>query len=106
MNTSVNSINEQLVDKKLAICDLNFKDYIRATNDAMNDINGYKNQRIRQYIESQRNYTQQQADKSQSMSSVPMEKNTIDVRSEPSQKQQINNPISVEPLLLPDDEGD
>lgn len=106
MNTSVNSINEQLVDKKLAICDLNFKDYIRATNDAMNDINGYKNQRIRQYIESQRNYTQQQADKSQSMSSVPTEKNTIDIRSEPLQKQQINNPISVEPLLLPDDEGD
>lgn len=107
----MNSINEQLVEKKLAIPDANFMDYIRIANDAMNDLNGYKNQRIRQYIESQRNYTQQQqqhTDKTQpTSSSILNERNPIDVRYEQSQKQKINNnQTNVEPLPLPEDEGE
>jgi hypothetical protein len=47
MNTSVNSINEQLIEKKLATADSAYAEYIRTSNDAMNDLNGYKNQRIR-----------------------------------------------------------
>jgi hypothetical protein len=100
MNTSVNSINEQLIEKKLAIPDTNYMEYIRISNDAMNDLNGYKNQRIRQYIESQRNYTQPQP-----TSSVFIERNPIDVRYEQPQKQQINNSTNIEPLPLPEDEG-
>ena len=60
MNTSNHSINEQLIERKLAIPDSNYFESIRLANDAMNDLNGYKNQRIRQYIESQRTFTQQQ----------------------------------------------
>lgn len=82
----------------------------------MSDLNGYKNQRIRQYIESQRNFTQQQnqlGDKMQTpvttSSSVFIERNPIDVRYEQPQKQQSNNPIpsaiNIEPLPLPEDEG-
>ncbi|CAF3353793.1 unnamed protein product [Rotaria socialis] len=108
MNTSINSINEQLIERKLAMPDPNYLEYIRAANDAMSDLNGYKNQRIRQYIESQRNYTQKQTDKTQAAPSVSVEKNQVDVRYEPPQKQQINNPIinsnTIEPLPLPDDE--
>ena len=108
MNTSVNSINEQLIEKKLAIPDTTYMEYIRISNDAMNDLNGYKNQRIRQYIESQRNYTQQQNDKPpQTTSSVFIERNPVDVRYEQPQKQQqqTNNTINIEPLPLPEDEG-
>ncbi|CAF3074619.1 unnamed protein product, partial [Rotaria sp. Silwood2] len=109
MNTSVNSINEQLVEKKLAIPDSNYMECIRIANDAMNDLNGYKNQRIRQYIESQRNYTQQQTDKIQTTSSVFIERNPVDVRYEQPQKQSIKNPIinttNIEPLPLPENEG-
>jgi hypothetical protein len=101
MNTSVNSINEQLIEKKLAIPDSNYQEYIRLANDAMNDLNGYKNQRIRQYIESQRNFTQPPT----SSSSVFIERNPIDVRYEQPQKQQINNTTNIEPLPLPEDEG-
>ena len=100
MNTSANSINEQLVEKKLATADSTYMEYIRIANDAMNDLNGYKNQRIRQYIESQRNYTQPQP-----TSSVFIERNSIDVRYEQPQKQQINHATTVEPLPLPEDEG-
>jgi hypothetical protein len=67
----------------------------------MNDLNGYKNQRIRQYIESQRNFTQPPT----SSSSVFIERNPIDVRYEQPQKQQINNTTNIEPLPLPEDEG-
>ncbi|CAF3441868.1 unnamed protein product [Rotaria sp. Silwood1] len=110
INTSINSINEQLVEKKLAIPDSNYIEYIRIANDAMNDLNGYKTQRIRQYIESQRNYTQQQTDKIQTTSSVFIERNPVDVRYEQPQKQPINNnPIinttNIEPLPLPENEG-
>jgi hypothetical protein len=109
MNTSVNSINEQLIEKKLAIPDTTYTEYIRISNDAMNDLNGYKNQRIRQYIESQRNYTQQQNDKPpQTTSSVFIERNPVDVRYEQPQKQQqqqTTNTINIEPLPLPEDEG-
>ncbi|CAF4891289.1 unnamed protein product, partial [Rotaria sp. Silwood1] len=75
----------------------------------MNDLNGYKTQRIRQYIESQRNYTQQQTDKIQTTSSVFIERNPVDVRYEQPQKQPINNnPIinttNIEPLPLPENE--
>ncbi|CAF3670362.1 unnamed protein product [Rotaria sp. Silwood1] len=109
INTSINSINEQLVEKKLAIPDSNYIEYIRIANDAMNDLNGYKTQRIRQYIESQRNYTQQQTDKIQTTSSVFIERNPVDVRYEQPQKQPINNnPIinttNIEPLPLPENE--
>ncbi|CAF3463839.1 unnamed protein product, partial [Rotaria sp. Silwood2] len=73
------------------------------------DLNGYKNQRIRQYIESQRNYTQQQTDKIQTTSSVFIERNPVDVRYEQPQKQSIKNPIinttNIEPLPLPENEG-
>ncbi|CAF3604047.1 unnamed protein product [Rotaria sordida] len=108
MDTSINSINEQLVEKKLAIPDSNYIEYIRIANDAMNDLNGYKNQRIRQYIESQRTYTQQQTDKIQTPSSVFIERNPMDVRYEQPQKQSINNLIinttNMEPLPLPENE--
>ncbi|CAF3950478.1 unnamed protein product [Rotaria sordida] len=108
MNTSINSINEQLVERKLAMSDTNYMEYIRIANDAMNDLNGYKNQRIRQYIESQRTYTQQQTDKTQTPSSVFIERNPIDVRYEQPQKQTINNSIinttNMEPLPLPENE--
>ena len=103
MNTSVNSINEQLIEKKLAIPDTTYMEYIRISNDAMNDLNGYKNQRIRQYIESQRSYTQQQ--QPQTTSSVFIERNPVDVRYEQPQKQQINNLTNIEPLPLPEDDG-
>jgi hypothetical protein len=105
MNTSVNSINEQLIEKKLATADSAYAEYIRTSNDAMNDLNGYKNQRIRQYIESQRNYTQLQNDKPQTTSSVFIERNPVDVRYEQPQKQQLNNSTNIEPLPLPEDEG-
>ncbi len=100
MNTSVNSINEQLVEKKLAVPDSTYGEYIRMANEAMNDLNGYKNQRIRQYIESQRNFTQPPA-----ASSVFIERNPIDVRYEQPQKQQVNNATNIEPLPLPENEG-
>jgi hypothetical protein len=106
MNTSVNSLNEQLIEKKLAIPDSTYLEYIRIANDAMNDLNGYKNQRVRQYIESQRNYTQTQTTTS---SSVFIERNPVDVRYEQPQKQQINNlnmsSTNIEPLPLPENEG-
>jgi hypothetical protein len=106
MNTSVNSINEQLIEKKLAIPNPTYQEYIRIANDAMNDLNGYKNQRIRQYIESQRNYTQTQPQPQlPTSSSVFIERNPVDVRYEQPQKQQINNPTNIEPLPLPEDEG-
>ena len=109
MNTSVNSINEQLFEKKLAAPDSTYIEYMRIANDAMNDLNGYKNQRIRQYIESQRNFTQIQNEKPQTTSSVFIERNPVDVRYEQPQKQQTTNPPSIqttiEPLPLPEDEG-
>ncbi|CAF4620941.1 unnamed protein product, partial [Rotaria magnacalcarata] len=73
--------------------DPNYLEYIRAANDAMSDLNGYKNQRIRQYIESQRNYTRKQTDKTPTAPPVSVEKNQVDVQYEPPQKQQMNNPI-------------
>lgn len=105
MNTSVNSINEQLVEKKYAIPDSTYFEYIRLANDAMNDLNGYKNQRVRQYIESQRNFTQPPSPPQPTSSSVFIERNPIDVRYEQPQKQQINNITTIEPLPLPEDEG-
>jgi hypothetical protein len=106
MNTSVNSINEQLVEKKFATADSTYLEYIRLTNEAMNDLNGYKNQRIRQYIESQRNYTQPQpTTTTATTSSVFIERNPIDVRYEQPQKQQISQPTNIEPLPLPEDDG-
>jgi hypothetical protein len=101
MNTSVNSINEQLVEKKLAVPDSTYGEYIRLANEAMNDLNGYKNQRIRQYIESQRNFTQPPP----ATSSVFIERNPIDVRYEQPQKQPVNNATNIEPLPLPENEG-
>jgi hypothetical protein len=72
----------------------------------MNDLNGYKNQRIRQYIESQRNYTQPQpTTTTATTSSVFIERNPIDVRYEQPQKQQISQPTNIEPLPLPEDDG-
>ena len=104
MNTSMNSLNEQLVEKKLAIPDTSYMEYIRIANDAMNDVNGYKTQRVRQYIESQRNFTQPQV-----TPSVFIERNSVDVRYEQPQKQAIYNsdiiPAGVEPLPLPENEG-
>ncbi|CAF1317742.1 unnamed protein product [Adineta ricciae] len=103
MNTSMNSLNEQLVEKKLAIPDTSYIEYIRIANDAMNDVNGYKTQRVRQYIESQRNFTQPQV-----TPSVFIERNSVDVRYEQPQKQSISNsnviPTSIEPLPLPENE--
>ncbi|CAF1081738.1 unnamed protein product [Adineta steineri] len=105
MNTSDNSLNEQLITKKLAIPETNYIEYIRLANDAMNDLNGFKNQRIRQYIESQRNYTQPQT---QTTSSLFIERNPIDVRYEQPQKQQNHNlninTINIETLPLPENE--
>jgi hypothetical protein len=104
MNTSTNSLNEQLIDKKLAIPDTTYMEYLRIANEAMNDVNGYKTQRVRQYIESQRNYTQPQT-----TSSLFIERNPVDVRFEQPQKQPTTNPMTsaanVEPLPLPDNEG-
>ena len=51
------SINEQLVDKKLALPNPEYLHTINMAKELMTDVNGYKNQRILQYIESQRNYT-------------------------------------------------
>ena len=81
MNTSNHSINEQLIERKLAIPDSNYFESIRLANDAMNDLNGYKNQRIRQYIESQRTFTQQQ--QQQQQPSIFVERTSADVRYEP-----------------------
>jgi hypothetical protein len=108
MNTSVNSVNEQLVEKKLATADSTYLEYIRLANEAMNDLNGYKNQRIRQYIESQRSYTKPPPPPplAATTSSVFIERNPIDVRYEqPQKQQQISNPTNIEPLPLPEDEG-
>ena len=105
MNTSINSINEQLVEKKFAISSPSYMEYIRMANDAMSDLHGYKNQRIRQYIESQRSYTRQQPDRP----STFIERNSIDVGDEHSKQQQINNSTmnsnNIEPLPLPEDDG-
>lgn len=110
MNASTSSINEQLVEKKLATADSTYMDYIRLANDAINDMNGYKNQRIIQYLESQRNYTQPNATATKTTtagntSSVFIERNPVDVRYEQPQKQQITHPTTIEPLPLPEDEG-
>ncbi|UJR09280.1 hypothetical protein I4U23_013525 [Adineta vaga] len=102
-NISLISLNEQLIEKKLAIPDTTYMERIRIANDAMNDVNGFKTQRVRQYIESQRNYTQPQT-----TSSVFIERNPVDVRYEQPQKQSINNsninPTNIEPLPLPENE--
>ena len=110
MNTSDNSINEQLIERKLASPDGNYAEYIRIANDAMTDVNGYKHQRIRQYIESQRTYTQPvEKVVPPPPSSLFIERNPVDVRYEQPQKQQPSQPTkpvtTIEPLPLPDDEG-
>ena len=115
VNTSNNSINEQLIERKLAIPDGNYAEYIRIANDAMSDLNGYKHQRIRQYIESQRTYNQPVDKTPVPPSSLFIERNAVDVRYEQPQKQQkipaIKPATTVEPLPLPlplpdDDEGE
>lgn len=106
-NTSPNSINEQLIERKLATAESTYLDYIRIANDAMNDVNGFKNQRIRQYIESQRNYTQPTTTNNNNISSsVFIERNPVDVRYEQPQKLQTSKPppTNVEPLPLPEDD--
>ena len=104
-NTSPNSINEQFVDDKLATADSTYYDYIRIANDALNDINGFKNQRIRQYIESQQKFTQPPIVSTNNHSTF-IERNTIDIRYDQPQKIQTIKPTNVEPLPLPEDDGE
>jgi hypothetical protein len=99
MNSPMNSINEQLIEKNFALPDTNYYESIRLANDALNDIHGYKTQRIRQYIESQRTFTTQSTDK---ISTSPT--NVINNRHE--HKCQTQKAItSIEPLPLSDEEG-
>lgn len=110
MDASTSSINEQLVEKKLATAGSTYMDYIRLANDATNDLNGYKDQRVRQYVESQRNFIQAPVPPPTTTtmantSSVFIERNPVDVRYEQPQKQSMANPTNIEPLPLPEDEG-
>ena len=109
MDVSTSSVNEQLVEKKLATAGSTYMEYIRLANDATNDLNGYKDQRVRQYVESQRNFIQTPAPPPATTmantSSVFIERNPVDVRYEQPQNQSMTNPTNIEPLPLPEDEG-
>lgn len=104
MDASASSINEQLVEKKLATADSTYMDYIRLANDAVNDLNGVKNERVRQYIESQ-DHLLHATTTMANTSSVFIERNPVDVRYEQPQKQSMINPTTIEPSPLPEDEG-